>query len=202
MHSDDGYSASDAHASINELRDRLGRLERRALGTPQRNAVDLKVEEMLRDKVRYLNEKAKKDGNLIQSLYKRIDEANETAEQFKKAAERFKKDFWGERELGAEAGAEMAKLRKENAELKDAKSPKIGLNGDIHDYYAREVKENRQLREGLEKARAVFIEKDRELEHERGARKKISADLNKYRDKANKLEKKLRAVNAIADADN
>lgn len=257
------YSAS---REIEELAKRVFRLERRALGTPQRNAVDLKVEEMLRNQVRDLKEKLA-DAESLDTVYLKgkLEEANETAEQFKQAAEQFKKDFWAEREAGAEAGAEMAKLRnenrmlvegvnhraaeitrqqdrslallgslreshtkiknqkkslaemdsahdkaldrikelkqgfehlnasnkeltsdanlaftyeaqlaqakkemadagavigalrKENAELKEAKSPKIGLDGDIHDYYAREVKENVKLKARLNHARVQIL---------------------------------------------
>lgn len=64
-----------------------------------------------------LKERTEKDAKLIQHLYGRIDEANETTEQFKKAAEDLNKKFWDEREMGAEAGAEMAKLREKVKKL-------------------------------------------------------------------------------------
>src|SRR5690606_23024999 len=76
-------------------------------GTAHRLASELK--DVKRDLAR--------KGDAAKDMRRQIDEANEFAEQFKRAAERFKRDFWSEREAGAEAGAEMAKIRNENRML-------------------------------------------------------------------------------------
>lgn len=136
---------SDTRASTNELRDRLGRLERRTMGTPYTDRAEAKPQ----DQARYLNEKAKKDANLIQSLYKRIDDANE-------------------------AGAEMAKLRNENrmlvdgvnhraAEITRQQDRSLVLLGSLRESHTK-IKNQKKSLSDLHMAHDKALDRIRELE--------------------------------------
>lgn len=62
--------------------------------------------------IRRRDDRITKDADLIQDLYKRIDEANETAEQFKKAADEHNAKYWKLRDETREQAAKDAELNK------------------------------------------------------------------------------------------
>lgn len=131
---------SDLHGG-SELHEEIARLKAKAamqagditkLIAEKANLKD-EYESLRRDahlKIQDLEYKVAEFGASFSRIKKERDEAKKANEQFKKATDELRVKLWSEREMGAEAGAEMVKLREKVKKLeKDAK-----VRGTSHTY--------------------------------------------------------------------
>lgn len=121
---DEALPGGDGEITNGELREKVGNLE---------------------TAIRRRDDRITKDADLITDLYRRINEANETAEQFKKAADEHNTKYWKLRNESLYGGdGEIADARAEYAEL----NKKLIRSQDVNCTLARN---NAMLRKEIEK---------------------------------------------------